>query len=122
MNKVLEVKMRIKEDPHIMLNVSNDSSIHMNVNADGRSDVKVINRLDSTSTRDALSANMGRVLNDKIENSGFITEEVDPTVHDWAKESTKPDYTPQEVGAVDVDDELSFAAIDAMFAAVFGGN
>ena len=114
--------MRIKEDPHIMMNVSNDSEIHMQVNSDGRSDIKVVNNLESRSTKDALSANMGRVLNDKIENSGFITEEVDPTVHEWAKESTKPDYTPQEVGAVDVDDELSFAAIDAMFAAVFGGN
>lgn len=121
MNKVLVVNMRIREDPHIHMNVSGNSEIRMGINADSRADIKVIDNLESESAKDALSANMGRVLNDKIENSGFITEEVDPTVPAWSKESTKPDYTAQEVGAVDVDDELSLAAIDAMFAAVFGG-
>ena len=120
------MKMKVKvdsNDVHIRgVTGSNDVNIKMVADKIVGGNVKVIDSLDSTSTKDALSANMGRVLNDKIENSGFITEEVDPTVHEWAKESTKPYYTPQEVGAVDVDDELSFAAIDAMFAAVFGGN
>ena len=121
MNKVLVVNMRIRQDPRIDMTVSDNSEIQMGVNADSRAEVKVIDALDSTSTVAALSANQGRVLNEKIENSGFITEEVDPTVHPWAKESTKPSYTADEVGAVDVDNELSLAAIDAMFAAVFGG-
>lgn len=95
---------------------SNDIRIHI-----GSGKIKVIDNLESYSAVDALSANQGRVLNEKIENSGFITQEVDPTVHDWAKESTKPNYTAYEVGAIDVDDELEFAEIDAMFAAVFGG-
>ena len=30
----------------------------------------------------------------------YLTVEVDPTVPSWAKESTKPSYTPSEVGAV----------------------
>lgn len=33
-------------------------------------------------------------------DSGYLTEETDPTVPDWAKEETKPTYTAQEVGAV----------------------
>lgn len=33
-------------------------------------------------------------------NSGFLTEETDPTVPAWAKESTKPTYTAAEVGAL----------------------
>ncbi|MGM9608359.1 MAG: hypothetical protein ACI3XJ_12725 [Oscillospiraceae bacterium] len=36
-----------------------------------------------------------------LENdSGFLTEESDPTVPAWAKESTKPTYTADEVGAL----------------------
>lgn len=33
-------------------------------------------------------------------DSGFITEETDPTVPAWAKNATKPTYTANEVGAV----------------------
>jgi len=47
--------------------------------------------------------------------------EDDPTVPEWAKSLTKPAYTAEEVGAVDADNELGFAEIDRMFAAVFGG-
>ena len=47
--------------------------------------------------------------------------EDDPTVPEWAKSLTKPAYTAEEVGAVDADNELTFAEIDRMFAAVFGG-
>ena len=35
--------------------------------------------------------------------------EIDPTVPEWAKEATKPNYTPEEVGAIDEDNEVSFA-------------
>lgn len=33
-------------------------------------------------------------------DSGFLTEETDPTVPDWAKAETKPSYTAAEVGAL----------------------
>lgn len=33
-------------------------------------------------------------------DSNFIVSETDPTVPDWAKQSTKPNYTPIEVGAM----------------------
>ncbi len=35
-----------------------------------------------------------------LENAGFITTETDPTVPSWAKQSSKPTYTAQEVGAL----------------------
>lgn len=38
-----------------------------------------------------------------LENEGFITTETDPTVPSWAKQPTKPTYTPQEVGALPAD-------------------
>lgn len=37
---------------------------------------------------------------DLTNDSGFITTETDPTVPSWAKQSTKPSYTANEVGAV----------------------
>ena len=36
----------------------------------------------------------------EIDNKGFITTETDPTVPSWAKQSSKPTYTAQEVGAL----------------------
>lgn len=44
----------------------------------------------------------------------------DPQLSDWAREETKPAYNAEEVGAVDVDNELHFNEIDNMFNAVFG--
>lgn len=35
-----------------------------------------------------------------VNDSGFITNEADPTVPAWAKEPTKPTYTAEEVGAL----------------------
>ena len=35
-----------------------------------------------------------------VNDSGFITNETDPTVPAWAKEPTKPTYTAEEVGAL----------------------
>ena len=40
----------------------------------------------------------GRI--DALENAGFLTEETDPTVPSWAKQSSKPSYTANEVGAL----------------------
>jgi hypothetical protein len=35
-----------------------------------------------------------------VNNQGFIKEETDPTVPSWAKQSSKPTYTAEEVGAL----------------------
>lgn len=45
--------------------------------------------------------------------------EIDPTVPAWAKEPKKPAYTPDEIGAVNENDVLTLAEIDAMFQNVF---
>lgn len=47
-------------------------------------------------------------------------DEIDPTVPDWAKTPEKPDYTAEEVGAVDVDDTITKLQIDVMFLKIFG--
>lgn len=36
----------------------------------------------------------------EIDNKGYLTTETDPTVPSWAKQSSKPTYTAQEVGAL----------------------
>lgn len=38
-------------------------------------------------------------------------DEIDPTVPNWAKNETKPDYTPEEIGAVDRNSTMSFDEI-----------
>lgn len=49
-------------------------------------------------------------------------DEIDPTVPDWAKRDYKPSYEPEEVGALNEDNEMHFAEIDAIFNQVFGGK
>lgn len=56
----------------------------------------------------------------KVNTETYDLDEVDPTVPEWAKTPSKPNYTAEEVGAVDVDNELAYAEIDRMFNAVFG--
>ena len=50
------------------------------------------------------SEDFGIVIPSKVSDlqndSGFITQETDPTVPGWAKQPTKPSYTAQEVGAL----------------------
>lgn len=54
----------------------------------------------------------------KIDEETFRIK--DPQLSDWARQETKPSYTPEEIGAVNEDNELQYAEIDRMFAAVFG--
>ena len=49
-----------------------------------------------------------------------ISEEVDPTVPEWAKSSTKPGYNASEIGAVDVNNTIGMSEIDRLFNVVFG--
>ena len=46
--------------------------------------------------------------------------EIDPTVPDWAKKEVKPEYTAEEVGAVDEENIISKSKIDLMFLKIFG--
>jgi hypothetical protein len=45
---------------------------------------------------------------------GDMTE-IDPTVPEWSKQSTKPTYTADEVNALDVDAALTLEEIDELF-------
>lgn len=45
--------------------------------------------------------------------------EIDPTVPSWAKAEAKPVYTPEEVGALPEDAEMSFADVKALWDSVF---
>lgn len=46
-------------------------------------------------------------------------DEIDPTVPSWAKNPTKPTYTPDEVGAIDENNEMSFADIKSIWDSIF---
>ena len=41
--------------------------------------------------------------------------EIDPTVHQWAKNPNKPAYTADEVGAVDEDSAISLEYLASLF-------
>ena len=58
----------------------------------------------------------------KINNTELYDNynEIDPTVHDWAKEPRKPSYTAEEVGALDEDSEMSLATVSDIWHTVFG--
>lgn len=50
----------------------------------------------------------------EIDNAGYLTEETDPTVPEWAKQSTKPTYTANEVGALPSDTEIPDSLSDLL--------
>jgi len=56
---------------------------------------------------------------DGITIIGNVSEK-DPTVPSWAKTTNKPNYTAEEVNAVDNNAEITTASIDAMMSAIFG--
>lgn len=47
-------------------------------------------------------------------------DEIDPTVPSWAKESNKPEYTAEEVGALDEDAEMSLTDVKSIWDMIFG--
>lgn len=49
---------------------------------------------------------------------GDVVEE-DPTVPQWAKQESKPGYTPEEIRAIGQDDEMSLEDIMQMMDSVF---
>ena len=54
----------------------------------------------------ALSADVTLKASDLQNDAGYLTEETDPTVPSWAKQSSKPSYTAEEVGALPDDTEI----------------
>ncbi|EXG87869.1 hypothetical protein K413DRAFT_4770 [Clostridium sp. ASBs410] len=51
---------------------------------------------------------------DLINDSNFLSSETDPTVPKWAKQSEKPIYTAQEVGAISISSEITNDEIDGL--------
>lgn len=46
-------------------------------------------------------------------------KEKDPTVPEWAKQEKKPEYKPDEIGAIGVEDEMTLEDIISMMNSVF---
>lgn len=69
---------------------------------------------------DAIDYNMA-INKPKINGTTLIGnyDEIDPTVPKWAKNNTKPNYTAEEVGAVDKDAILTDLDIKIMIDAIF---
>jgi hemerythrin-like domain-containing protein len=90
----------------------------------------IINDLATNVADKPLSAAQGVVLKaliDKINDAGYLTSftEKDPTVPSWAKQTNKPNYTAEEVGAVSLDglaDAINIALATAKESGEFDGN
>lgn len=54
----------------------------------------------------------------KIDDDTFKIK--DPDIHDWARNETKPDYSPEEVNAVNRDNPITTDTINRFVNAVFG--
>lgn len=42
--------------------------------------------------------------------------EIDPTVPDWAKQENKPEYSPEELNAININDAISLDYLASLFA------
>lgn len=93
-NGVFNYNLNTKIAQFNVLNGLNITADNINVNPDILSQwIEKINALDNIE----LPMRTSELIND----SNFLTSETDPTVPKWAKQSEKPTYTAQEVGAVD---------------------
>ena len=93
-NGVFNYNFNTKIAQFNVLNGLNITADNINVNPDILSQwIEKINALDNIE----LPMRTSELIND----SNFLSIETDPTVPKWAKQSEKPTYTAQEVGAVD---------------------
>lgn len=98
------------------LSIVNDAELDFFINDDTGFDVEIKDAYPVT-TSDYRKLNNLPTINGEVLLDNY--DEIDPTVPEWAKQETKPDYTPDEVGAVDVNNEMSLAAVKELWDSVF---
>lgn len=104
-NGVFDYNFNTKIAQFNVLNGLNVTAANININPDLLSQwIDKINALDNIELPMRTS--------DLINDSNFLTSETDPTVPKWAKQSEKPTYTAQEVGAISISSEITDAEID----------
>lgn len=103
---VVKMDLEVQEDDELNIDVSEDDELSLKIEEGGGSGVSDYNELINKPT-----------LNGEVMQGDM--KEIDPTVPNWAKTPTKPDYTPEEVNAVNVDSVISLQDIDEMFKQVF---
>lgn len=102
---------------NVLMDVQEEEMVQMEVNESEKVEVNVAEGLPSGTTDYNDLTNKPK-LNGKV-IQGEMAEE-DPTVPEWAKNDTKPAYSPSEIGAVNVNNTVSLKDIDEMFKQVFG--
>ena len=105
---MIRVKMKSSNNIPVSMHSSPSLSIDLHKNASGGS--IVIPNPDEEPTEDLETV--------KINTNTFRIH--DPQLSDWAREEEKPDYTPEEVNAVDRDNPISTETINRFINAVFG--
>lgn len=102
---MIDFKMDISEDIEMKMETSED--IDFNI----KEEIHKVYEDDYEKLRNLPSLNGEKIVGN--------VKERDPTVPNWAKQSSKPSYTANEVGAVDDGNALSLAEIDEIFNGLF---
>lgn len=106
-DNTLHLALQVKESEKMRMSVDEEEQMSLTVDENVKGTVGDYNDLLNKPT-----LNGKEIIGDVVET--------DPTVPAWAKNSTKPEYTSEEVGALNVDDTISLHDIDEMFKQVFG--
>lgn len=111
MQKVMEINSSIDFDKSVI-----------ELNADFNTSEKPLNANIEFGTRFGGNGDYLKLKNKPSINGEELIEnydEIDPTVPAWAKEPVKPEYEADDVGAVDIEDEMSVAMINSVWDAIF---
>lgn len=105
---MIHVKMR--SNPMISVSMNSSPTIPISLGTSSGGGTIVIPNPDSEPTDDLETV--------KINTETFRIH--DPQLSDWAREETKPDYSPEEVNAVNRDNPITTDTINRFVNAVFG--
>lgn len=111
----------LDELSEIVAYITSNKSLIDSITTSKVSVTDVVNNLTSNVSNKPLSAAQGVVLKGLIDavntslanyqpKGNYLTEETDPTVPSWAKQSTKPSYSKSEVGLGNVDNVKQYSA------------
>lgn len=99
-------------NPELRIDVSLENLSEINCDLSGE-----VNPLNGGTNNYELLENLPNINGTKLIGN---YDEIDPTVPEWAKNNVKPKYTPDEIGAIDIRNEISFTDIKSIWDNVFG--
>lgn len=109
----------IKENKPVQLDLSIEDALPLNVSMEEAIDLSI--EIENSPGGGGVIDYNKAINKPKLNGKTLIgnVNEIDPTVSQWAKQPEKPSYTPNEVGALDRDSEMSFSDIKLIWDGFF---